>query len=525
MRNSRAALFVTLLALLLMLSPRASWAHVGDKPGDEATVLEGKNQPASGEEPVSNGFRQVGHSPLLNRGMNAGLAVRGDYAYIGSRTDGSPQHRSPGILVVDTSNPRRPEVVHEIGAPDAGLVGETSRELRIWPQQDLLMVLNFGCSSAIHACTGGEAVDSRVTFFDISGENARTPELVSTYTPSRVPHEFFLWVDPADPAGRALMFQTTPTSSKQQPSLVVTDISRAREGVFSETPWTAKFDPATFDNGEKEDRRLHSVGVSTDGRRAYLAFLGAGFLVLDTSEVAAGVPDPEMRLVTPPENRVSWSNPGAHSAVKIPGKSSAFVTDEVYGDALDALGPHGCPWGWVRTIDIADETAPTVSAEYKVEENQRQYCESGEGANPANTTFTSYASHNPTLTPNLALVSWHSAGVEAVSIDDPTNPARTGKFKPKPLEAVVTEDPALTLGPDKVAMWSYPIVSDGLVYVVDIRNGLYILRYTGEGAKEVAGLDFLEGSSNLGDALRFEPPAVTAIPRPGDAASSGRMIR
>jgi hypothetical protein len=40
--------------------------------------------------------------------------------------------------------------------------------------------------------------------------------------------------------------------------------------------------------------------------------------------------------------------------------------------------------------------------------------------------------------------------------------------------------------------------------VVDVRNGLYVLRYTGAGARQVAGIEFLEGNSNLGDALRLE---------------------
>jgi hypothetical protein len=52
-------------------------------------------------------------------------------------------------------------------------------------------------------------------------------------------------------------------------------------------------------------------------------------------------------------------------------------------------------------------------------------------------------------------------------------------------------------------MWSYPIVNDGLIYVIDIRNGLYVLRYTGTRASEVSSLRFLEGNSNLGDALRL----------------------
>ncbi|CAA9279099.1 MAG: hypothetical protein AVDCRST_MAG57-3616 [uncultured Blastococcus sp.] len=478
---------------------------------------------------ASDGFELVGHDPLLGRGMNAALAVHGDHAYVGSRTDGQPQHESPGILVVDVSDPAAPEVVHEIGRPDAAEIGETSRELRIWPEQDLLMVLNFGCSSAIHACASGEARSSRVTFFDIAGEKAAAPELVATYEPTRTPHEFYLWVDPAAPAERAMIFQTTPTSSKTQPNMIVTDISNVRDAMipeaerFPETKWFADFDAGELENGEEQDRRLHSMGISNDGKRAYLSFLGSGFLVLDTSEVVTGAPEPSIQLITPPENRVVWTNPGAHSSVKIPGKDAIFVTDEVYGDALDPITgqDHGCPWGWVRTIDISNPAAPAIMAEYKQEENDPAYCESGAGADPANTTFTSYSAHNPTLTPDLALLSWHSAGLEAVDISDPAKPVRAGTFKPEPLPSVTTEDPALSAGQDKVVMWSYPIIKDGLVYVVDLRNGLYILKYTGEHADQVATTSFLEGNSNLGDALRYENPTVPRARLVDDACPEG----
>ncbi|MGI9016016.1 MAG: hypothetical protein ACR2HR_02740 [Euzebya sp.] len=53
-------------------------------------------------------------------------------------------------------------------------------------------------------------------------------------------------------------------------------------------------------------------------------------------------------------------------------------------------------------------------------------------------------------------------------------------------------------------MWSFPVIQDGLIYVVDLRNGRYVLRYTGDGADVVDTIDFLEGNSNPGDALRFE---------------------
>ena len=54
-------------------------------------------------------------------------------------------------------------------------------------------------------------------------------------------------------------------------------------------------------------------------------------------------------------------------------------------------------------------------------------------------------------------------------------------------------------------LWSYAIVKDGLIYVVDLRNGLYVLKYRGAFDREVEGVEYLDGNSNQGDALCFEP--------------------
>lgn len=455
-------------------------------------------------EPSPGEFELVGHNPLLSRGMNAALAVHGDYAYVGSRTDGT--HLNSGVLVVDVSDPSAPEVVHEIGPPNEANVGESSRELRILPQQGLLLVLNHACSELIHRCaapsqTGRSVLPSNIRFYDIAGENAAAPKSVSTYFPSRSapqqPHEFFLWTDPED-SGRVLLFMSTPSSdTSTQPNLVVTDISRAREGVFAEIGrWK------TVIGNPQRDNRLHSLTVSNDGRRAYLAYLGGGFLVADTSDFAENRPDPRVRLVTPVENRVFWTNPGAHSAIKLWRRPYVLVTDEVYGKLGGALPAHGCPWGWVRMIDIEDETTPQIVAEYRLPSNEEAICDSQP---PDRDHIGSFSAHNPTLTPHLAFITWHGAGLQAVGIADPTQPRSAAQFIPEPLPAVQTEDPALSQGRDKVVMWSFPVIKDGLIYVVDIRNGLYTLRYEGPFEREVARIDFLDGNSNSGDALRLEP--------------------
>src|SRR5262249_32299450 len=156
----------------------------------------------------------------------------------------------------------------------------------------LLMIMNFACSNVIHACQAVN-VTPTIKFYDLSGPHAAQPELIATYLPSRLPHEMFLWVDPLH-EGRALLYLSAPTTSLTQPNLIVTDISQARQGIFTEVAkgnWNNQFDPAFL---AQYDVRLHSMGVSADGTRTYLAYLGGGFLVVDSSDLANDVPNPQL---------------------------------------------------------------------------------------------------------------------------------------------------------------------------------------------------------------------------------------
>ncbi|HEV2061510.1 MAG TPA: hypothetical protein VGR12_01550, partial [Solirubrobacteraceae bacterium] len=495
---------VAAVALLALVAAPAAQAHDDSSPDLPLPGLTKHLLPAFPDQPPRSAseiraatrrdapgqFELVGHSPLNNRGMNAALAVWGDYAYVGNRSDAT-QSPNAGVTVVDVSDPSSPEVVGQIGPPNEGMPGGSSRELRILPEQGLLMVLSHACSELIHRClspslTGASYYRSAIRFYDITGESAAAPKLVSTYLPSRnapqQPHEFFVWSDPQRP-GRVLIYQSTPTTTRSssrtvRENLIVTDISNARDGVFTEI---AKWAPR-IDNPERDDR-LHSLTLSADGRRAYLAYLGGGFLVADTSDFADARPDPEVRLATPVEDRVFWTDPGAHSAAKVPGKPYALVTDEVYGKLGGVLADHGCPWGWVRMIDVGDESKPRVAAEYKLPVNDESSCE---GTPPDREHASSFSAHNPTLTRRLALVTWHGAGLQAIDISNPAEPRPAAQFVPEPLPHVQTEDPALSSGRDKVVMWSFPVIKDGLVYVVDLRNGLYVLRYRGPHEREVA---------------------------------------
>ena len=170
--------------------------------GDRGADIRAARAGDGGQPPPKTGsLTQVGHEPLMNRGMNAALAVNGDYVYVGSRTDGGHEGMPHGgVMIVDVSDPSDPTL---LGPPFDAKPGESSRELRVWRSQDVLIVLNTNCGvgDTLHHCTAPSISNFR--FYDISGANATDPQLLTQLNVNT--HEFFLWEDPNDPE-RALIF-------------------------------------------------------------------------------------------------------------------------------------------------------------------------------------------------------------------------------------------------------------------------------------------------------------------------------
>jgi hypothetical protein len=507
-----------------------------------------------GAESVASNFELVGHDPLFNRGMNAAIAIFDHFVYVGNRSDGSSScgdlngtgpvspvltpsnsdgtctHVHPGILIVDIHDPGNPTVVGEIpvgvAAPNAAGTpeGVTSRELRVWPQKKLLVELSFRCSRLIHACPRGNdtAFPFDYKFFDLT--DPVHPTLIKRHvTRSSAgaaikPHEFYLWVDPKG-EDRALLYESTPSASVDQarPNFVVEDISAVPNGgdvkLVAEGNWNQFFPGAANPANYDFDLGLHSMTPTPDGKTTYLAYLRGGMLVLDTSDVANNASPGTVislndKLLTPIDNRPVWGNGNhcafgtalgcseSHSAVPVPGRHLEINVDEVYGTFTDPS--FGWPWGWMRIIDVRDPARPRIVSEYKIFQNTDAFKPQ---VDPDTQMFTSFSTHNPNVLRHLVLDSWHSGGLQAVDIADEANPRAAGSFSPAPLSSVALEDPALSRGPNKVVMWSFPIIKDGLIYVVDIRNGLFVLRYVGPHRGEVNQVEFREANSNLGDVL------------------------
>jgi hypothetical protein len=427
------------------------------------------------------GFDIVGHSALGGRGMNSALAIAGDVAYVGSRTDLEP------VLIVDIADPANPAVVGAIRDANEAVAGISPRELRVLPDLDLLLVLNLQCSPQLHGCGGTAATPENIAVYDIS--DRRAPVLAAVHVVAgtaravRSPHEMFVWRDPA--AARAIVYLTTPPA---EPSLEIFAVSR--DGVQPLATW----DPIKqggLPASASADNILHSIALSDDGRTAYLSHQVDGLAIVDTSSVIDAPNAIALTMITPPAQVLDWIDAqhagiGPHSAVPVPDRALLVVTEEIYAPPYGI----GCPWGHARIVDIADPARPRIAGEVGVPENDASYCASG--APLANAAFTA---HNATATRDLALVTWYAGGLQAIDISDAAHPRRVAELRPDPLAVVAKEDPALDGA--RVEMWSYPIIDGGLVYVVDVRNGLYVLRYRGPFEDEIATTRFREGNSNV----------------------------
>ena len=427
--------------------------------------------PAAGAASTAS-LEVVGKTSLASRGMNSALAVAGACAYVGSRADAAP-------LVVDISNPAAPRVAGALTRH----TGSTPRELRAVAAANELVVLYYDIGG------GPNGLDVYRWTAD-----CKTPTLAGHYDfGSRAPHEFYLWQDPAR-SSRILLYVSMFGASGD--GLDVVDISDPARPVRS-GGWAV---PAAYGHAP-----VHSVDISADGRTAYVSLWTGGLVVADSGDFAAGSSNPTLRPATLPSGVYKTPPGDVHSAVPLPGHSMVVTTDERYPSPYG----QGCPFGTGHVVDVSNPAAPRAIGTLAVPENAASAC-----AAAARGTFTS---HNPTLTAHLALVSWYSAGLQVFSLDDPANPVRLAEIRPSGVTPALRD---LQLGTTDAMTWSYPVISSGLVYVVDINQGLLVLRYHGPHEDEVAGTGFTEGNSNIAAATPATPGASAgATPSSGSTTT------
>jgi hypothetical protein len=353
--------------------------------------------------------------------------------------------RLPIVAIVDVSDPAAPVPAGELPLSP----GSQPIELRAVPDLNLLVVLNW--SSGLSLLT-----------FDVS--DCRHPRALSSFGLGATPHEFYLWRDPANPA-RLLAY--IAMWNFIQPDLHIIDLSNPAAPVRLGT-WTA--------GEEGVPGTLHSLSISADGRLAYLAMWGGGFALADTSDFAAGLPEPELRLRRSEDGRHT-PLPGlnVHSAVSLADPRYVLLTQEIYY----------CPFAGILIADTVDPAHPTVAARYSLPENDA-------GCTALPRPDAVFTSHNPLVVGDLAFITWYGGGLQVLDLSRPTEPRRVAIFVPDGEGGSISNYPSAY----PVQLWSYPILRQGLLYVSDIQSGLYILRYTGHGAEAIRAVANREGNAS-----------------------------
>jgi hypothetical protein len=440
---------------------------------------------------IAGSLDLVGYDALSARGLNSTIAISKGYAYIGSFGDSS--RPGAGVSVLSLAEPAAPRVVGLLPAR----AGQGSTEVRAWPRRDLLIVLAPRCDPF---CTDPGTARPQLLFYDIAGARAADPGLIASVELPADPEELFLWQDPRRP-NRALLYVTTVTPGA--PNILAYDVSGARAGsVRLVDDWTLPLSAGA--NG------LHTMSVSADGRVGYAAAFDAGYFLVSTSQLARRSIGAHLHLLTPLRRRVRYPGVNGHSAIELPGSDFALISDEIYA----------CPWGWARVLDAADPRRLRIVGQMRVPPyNDPMLCRASnprDAALLASTANRTFSAHDLTATCDLMLASWFGSGVQAFSVSRPGRPRPVASFIPAPLSTVQAEDPLL-LG---VEMHSHPTINGGLIYVVDIRSGLFVLRYRGPHRRQVSRAGYLAGNSNLSGGLRSLPPGERRCGR--SRSSSGR---
>lgn len=460
--------------------------------------------------PQIENFKVIGHDVIPNpgdtrpRGRNGGIAIQDDCLYVANRLGrrtgtgahfGTPE-LPPEIAIVDISNPARPRTVGHF----ATILGSNNREIHTIEGGHALFVLNDG------------AVDN-IQIYDVS--NCRRPVLANTIEIRDSGHEFFLWRDPAN-MHRFLVYVS---HSGTEPGLRVYEVMDPPHGTVNSVPVaTFTLTPAVPRNEPTDSARyrddhfrfqnkptsqtnsLHSMAVSEDGTRVYMANSQAGYFILDSTLLAQRAAC-NPNTVTVDENtnkdptlclRKINPDPGArndhtppfrgihHSIYPVPGRNAPQSGKPQYAvTGGESNGTVTCPWTVGEILDVTDEMNPTTIARYMVPENLGENCFLGGPGDPA--LLREFSTHQPLIFPNLFFLTWYSAGFRAWDISNASLPSETGVFVPKPEKNVVE----YFRDSKDVWMWPFPILHNGLIYVTDENSGLYVLQYRGPRANEL----------------------------------------
>jgi hypothetical protein len=298
---------------------------------------------------------------------------------------------SLGVAVLDMADPAHP------------VQTDTLTELpMLSPHESLALNPRRGLLAAVN---GNPATyPGLVSIYD-AHRDCRHPVLQSTSPVARYGHESGF-----APDGRT--FYATGTAVKSVTAIDVTD-PKAPHPVWQGT------------------EMIHGMTLSEDGTRAYAADpTGGDMLILDTTQIQRRNPNAQAFEIS----RLSWKN------ASIPQNAIPFTRDghpyvlEFDEYTQSTLNPSGNPdaVGAARIIDVANERAPRVIANLRLEVDQAAAHHAAQGDpgtfNPAQGYAAHYCNIPTPADPRIVACSFIASGLRVFDISDLTHPKEIGYY-------------------------------------------------------------------------------------------------
>jgi hypothetical protein len=341
-----------------------------------------------------------------------------------------------GVAVLDMSNPAKPVRTTTLQTPAM----QSPHESLVLNQRRGLLVAVFG-----NPTTYPGVVD----IYDLN-EDCRSPALQSSLPVGVFGHE----------SGFAPDGRTFYATSLFDGHVTAVDVSDPKLPV---PIWVGEY-PS------------HGLTISEDGNRAYLAALGTGLIILDTSEIQARKPNPQVREVS----RLTWDSltiPQVAIPVTIGGKPFVVEIDEFSTEQPGGPFPasNGPVVGAARIIDIQDETKPKVVSDIRLAVHQPENRDQLAGDPGASFLAQGYAGHYCEVPrrdePGIVACSFIVSGMRAFDIRDPYDPKELAYF-------VAPKGPSSTGGdPSNYAMSAPAFAPErGEIWYSDGNTGFYAVQ-------------------------------------------------
>jgi hypothetical protein len=366
-----------------------------------------------------------------------------------------------GTVVVDVSDPSKPVQTAYLTERAAANAGES---LRVHPERGLLVADRYFLAQGASNADDPDA-NRALDIYDIS-KDCRHPKLLADeIMPTALGHEGCLQAD-------GMVYYMASTDN-----ITPIDISDPRH-------------PKQL--SEPQDLGIHGCSTSENGKRAYLADIGIGRMVVaDTTEVQARKQNAQIKpigeLPTP-------GNVGNQSTIPVFYGSHPYVlTFSEYaalGQPCASRPDRETNFGYPEIVDIADERHPKVASKIFNEVTLPENCAavSGDSASfPSNGTTkgdvfpivgsrvflydSHYCSTDRTHDPTIAACASFGSGIRVYDIRNPYAVQEIAYFNPGMADAPGGAIANATVG--------RPVIrSDlGQIWFADIAKGFYTVQF------------------------------------------------